>query len=478
MHRQLLTPRQVAVLQWIADGCAEGTWRDEGHKQTARALESRGLAKVRRRDGAWHAVILPDGRHYLDYGDYPSAAKPASAAAAPPASRTRPPELNPQAEMVSCPRPAGIQPSGLVLAAMPPAEALVAKVQAAGGSLTIDAGNDHEKLNRLDAQIRAIRRFGKLPSGLLLRVESPRWGKRVLTIESLPDRISGTPHPIQVPAQLRIPHPAVAALRDADHLAVQGPPRTRALRLLQALAAAATAQGYRVTAAASAKDPHRLAERAPAHLRFHVRGHDIGLHVIQQDDRTDHLATAKELAEQQRNSWYRIPKYDYAPSQRLKISLSSRFEYQQVSWSDSAKSLLDDKLPQITREMEIRSELADRERLAEEERNRQRELEQRRRTDRATAKLIESNRIDMLNAQVTAWRQARLLDDYLAAMAARIEHLDDPAAVAAGSEWLAWAKAYAARSDPLNGTLDMPADPEPNPAALAPFMERSSSWPW
>jgi AmiR/NasT family two-component response regulator len=49
-------------------------------------------------------------------------------------------------------------------------------------------------------------------------------------------------------------------------------------------------------------------------------------------------------------------------------------------------------LPQILREMEIRSELANRERLAEEERNRQRELEQRRRIDRATAKLIESHR--------------------------------------------------------------------------------------
>jgi hypothetical protein len=134
-------------------------------------------------------------------------------------------------------------------------------------------------------------------------------------------------------------------------------------------------------------------------------------------------------------------------------------------------------LPQILREMEIRSELANRERLAEEERNRQRELEQRRRIDRATAKLIESNRIDVLNAQVTTWRQARQLDDYLAAMAARIEHLDDPAAVETASEWLAWAKAYAARSDPLNRTLAMPADPEPTPAALPRLSSAARSGP-
>ena len=263
MHRQLLTPRQVAVLQWVADGCTGGIWHDEGHKQTARALASRGLVKVRRREGSWHAVLLPGGRHYLDYGDYPPGAKPVSAL---PVSRTRPPELNAEAEMVSGPRPAGIRPPGPVLAAMPPAEELIAKVQAAGGSLTMDAGNDHRKLNRLDAQIRAIRRFGKLPSDLLLRVESPRWSTRVLTIESLPGWISGTPRPVQVPAQLRNPHPAVAALRDADHLPVDGSPRTRTLRLLQALAAAATAQGYRVTAAASAKDLHgrtRTRSRSP-----------------------------------------------------------------------------------------------------------------------------------------------------------------------------------------------------------------------
>src|SRR5207253_8807561 len=60
------------------------------------------------------------------------------------------------------------------------------------------------------------RRFGKLPAGLLLRAESPRWGTRVLTIESLPGWIGGKPCPVQVPAQLRNPHPAVAALRDAD----------------------------------------------------------------------------------------------------------------------------------------------------------------------------------------------------------------------------------------------------------------------
>jgi hypothetical protein len=479
VHRRQLTPRQVAVLQWVADGCAGRAWPDEGHKQTARALESRGFVKVRRREGGWHADLLPDGQHYLDHGDYPRTANSASTPAATALTqRGRPPELIANAQTVSRPRPAGIRLPGPVLAARSPSEELIAEVQAAGGTLTIDAGHDHRKLNRLDAQIRAVRSFSKLPLGLMLHVESPRWGIRVLTIEPLPDWIRSTSQPIHVAVHLRDPHPAVATLRDADHLPVAGPPRARALRLLQALTTAAAAQGYTVTASVSAKDRHGQTGRDPAYLCFDVRGHDIAVHVIQQGDRTDHVATVKELAEQQRNSWYRIPKYDHAPSQRLKISVSSRFEYQQATWSDSAKTRLEDKLPQIFREIEIRSELAERHRLAEEERTRQKELEQRRRIDRATAKLIESHRIDVLNAQMTAWRQARQLDDYLAAMATRIGQLDDPSAIETASQWLAWAKAYAARTDPLNGTLAIPADPEPTTAALAPFMERSSPWSW
>jgi excisionase family DNA binding protein len=48
-------------------------------KHSIRALENRGLAKVRRRSGAWTAELTDDGRHYAAHGDYPplgEAAKP------------------------------------------------------------------------------------------------------------------------------------------------------------------------------------------------------------------------------------------------------------------------------------------------------------------------------------------------------------------------------------------------------------------
>jgi hypothetical protein len=246
--------------------------------------------------------------------------------------------------------------------------------------------------------------------------------------------------------------------------------------LLQGLVTAATERGYTVTAASVANDRYGRRESSPIHLRFHVRGHDVGLTIAQESDRGEHLPTAGELARQKRDSWYKISKYEYSPSERLKISLAGWFEHQQTSWADGAKISLDDKLGEILQQMEIFSDLAERKRRAEEERERQREVEEQRRVARAKARLIESHRADVLDAQLSAWRKARELDDFLVALAGRISQIEDPEAVAAANAWLTWAKDYRERLDPLNQTIAMPPDPEPTSAALAPFMEHRYSW--
>lgn len=175
-----------------------------------------------------------------------------------------------------------------------------------------------------------------------------------------------------------------------------------------------------------------------------------------------------ELADQQRYSWIRIPEYDYAPSDRLKLELSGRFEYQQSSWADGVRSRIEDKLPEIFRELEFRADAAQRQRLADEVRRRQEELEEQRRIARAAIKLNEAHRADVLKAQLAAWQHARQLDDYLTAMDTRITQIEDPDDALAAREWLAWARAYTASMDPLNATLALPPDPEPTHAALGP----------
>lgn len=70
-RRQPLTARQLEILRWVADGCPAHEWPDQSHKLSARALETRGLVRVRRKYKAWNAEITDDGHYYLDHGGYP-----------------------------------------------------------------------------------------------------------------------------------------------------------------------------------------------------------------------------------------------------------------------------------------------------------------------------------------------------------------------------------------------------------------------
>lgn len=247
MSGRPVTARQLEVLRWVADGCPQDAWPDDTHKHSARALEDRGLVAVSRRQGIWHAVLSLAGQHYLDHGCYPNVPAAATAPRRPALKRPLPrPQLPgrpaaPTAEYASAaPQPVRQVP------ATTPAESLISQIRAAGDCLAIEPATDSERTS-LDAQVRAIRRFGKLQPGLQLLVERPSWSKRVLTIAPLPAWMTAEPTPVPVPAQLRNPHPAVASLRDSDRFPVTGQPRSRALRLLQALAAAAADRGYAVS---------------------------------------------------------------------------------------------------------------------------------------------------------------------------------------------------------------------------------------
>lgn len=82
MHRPPLTGRQLIVLRWVADGCASGVWPDESHKNTARALASRGLLDVRHRNKSWQATLTEAGQYYLDHNEYPPPLSPMPKASA------------------------------------------------------------------------------------------------------------------------------------------------------------------------------------------------------------------------------------------------------------------------------------------------------------------------------------------------------------------------------------------------------------
>jgi len=72
--------------------------------------------------------------------------------------------------------------------------------------------------------------------------------------------------------------------------------------------------------------------------------------------------------------------------------------------------------------------------------------------------------------QLERWERSRRLGDYLAAVAQKIDDIEDEEVRASADSWLEWAFAYTKRLDPLAGPLTMPADPEPSPEALQPFL--------
>src|SRR5207248_2941411 len=98
---------------------------------------------------------------------------------------------------------------------------------------------------------------------------------------------------------------------------------------------------------------------------------------------------------------------------------------------------LENKLPDLLREVEIRAAEDDhRQREAEraaQERQRLWELEM----ERAKVRYVEAYRATRLLEQVTKWREARDVDAYLAAV--KEKHSDE----APTSEWIVWISRYA-----------------------------------
>ena len=66
-----LNPRQLDVLQWIADGCPASAMNDTSYKTVAVALQSRRLVTISKRHGIWTATVTEVGTHYLHHGEYP-----------------------------------------------------------------------------------------------------------------------------------------------------------------------------------------------------------------------------------------------------------------------------------------------------------------------------------------------------------------------------------------------------------------------
>jgi hypothetical protein len=165
--------------------------------------------------------------------------------------------------------------------------------------------------------------------------------------------------------------------------------------------------------------------------------------------------------------------YDSEATGRLVITVDGGHarEGRPSSFADRKSWSLEDKLPELLRELEIRAaEDEHRKReleLQAQERQRQWELAM----DRAKDRFLEAHRVNALGAEISAWREASTVRAYLTALEA--EHRGTPAA----DEWISWIRGYLRRLDPLGSIPVLPTMPEKiSLEELRPFMDGLSPY--
>lgn len=297
-------------------------------------------------------------------------------------------------------------------------------------------------------------RYGKVPPGKQFTTKALAWPDyeiRLVDKEIIPGSNVAL-QPVPVPSRITRCHPVAAAFRDDKRRhELSAALLSRAVRIVHSVAVEAERRGHQITIVESHRRQYGYDSWSGSrhgHLLITINGHPQRLRIF----------------EEGRNSAH--------PPGRLKIEIEGGYnrDHRAASWADRASWSLEDKLPDLMREVEIRSAEDEHKRLKAE----RKAAERARRWEAAMAaarlELIEAHRAAILEEQASRWEQARQLRDYITAMENFTEQIDDPDRRETAVQWIAWAQEHAERIDPLNQTLAMPAPPQPTAEALRPYL--------
>jgi hypothetical protein len=440
-QRKTLTENQVAVLQWIADGCPDGVMPDDSrHRISAAALRSRGLVTISGRGATWAAAITAAGTEYLDKVNGPE-----------------PP----------IPRQANVSVT----------QQLVNDVIAAGCVLRVPRKSWYDP-DSIDYVRRAqlAERHGKVPDGKLLVTSTLRDEVEIRLIDVEIEGSAAAVELLAVPVPERVARYHAAARSFRDHTDLHEVSRDqlqRATRILHAIAIEAQRRGWSVGTDGGAMKI--TAQDLVCHLTITEKG------VRQRGPWEQHVHHYRNVRAD--HSFWRgreLPRgpYDKDATGKLSLALSREdrwFGGRQGRWSDRQSWTLEERLPHLFREIEARiihaRRMREQERLRAEEaaERARRDAEERERTWRdlmATAheRQIEDDRIARLTANVDAWDQALRIRAYCDAAEATYHDNAD------AMEWIAWARTHAQRLDPLAHAPAFAELPEATPEALQPYL--------
>lgn len=294
-------------------------------------------------------------------------------------------------------------------------EQLIADLIAAGGVLRVPYWRREGEPDYRQRGI-AAQRFGKVPPDKRLVMEHVRGGELEIRLE---DALPGTDiaaEAVPVPARLSRPHPVAARFRDdTDHHQVSRALLSRSVRIVHALATEAERRGHQVSSPdrpARERSARDSAKEAVPHLVITVGNHAYSLNVSEEKVLLRGVWEERKRAQEQHRLQYplyssheRMKPYDSAATGQLSISLlasgHSR-EGRAATWSDRKSWTLDDKLPELLQELELRAVEDDHHAAEEKRKAEERQRQWKLQMERARQRFLEAHRAKVLRAQIAA----------------------------------------------------------------------------
>jgi hypothetical protein len=433
-HRtDALTEQQRGILKWIGDGCPAGVMPDGSHRISAAALRRRGLVRITGRGPTWAAQLTEAGREWI---------------------------AGSESDDAPAPRQANVSVT----------QQLVDDVTVAGGSLRVPQHRAWEK-GSIDFRRRAelAQTYGKVPAGKALIVSNATADWLQIDLVDAFGGHASEVRPVRVPQRVGKHHPLVRQFRNrsAQH-EVSRAALPRVLRILHALVQEAENRGYKV-ALVEGRDVRRGQDAwtgpKNGHLLITVNGDTEAIRVHEEG------LPSRAYWEQKHQRWGRRPlspltEYEAEATGRLMLSIVSGWVRpgRPASWADRQAWRLDDKLPELLREDEVRAAEAEERRQEAAEREQQRVREWEAAMETARARFAEHLGAEALTSQVELWRTVAEIRAYCDAIEERYPGGES-------AEWVAWARRYADGLDPLREPPAAPAVPEEvRPDQLQPFL--------
>jgi hypothetical protein len=448
-----LNAKQLAVLTWVSDGCADGVYDGTAHRLVARALHNRGLIVVKGNGPSWMARMTDEGTHYLEHGKHP------------------PTDGRAESRRPKDDRPPKTRKHG-------PVDQLMTSLTEAPDRRIVVTPGEAGRYRRLAGMARNLDR---IPDGFCISFGHLResGGFMVtLTLEPVPDWQTRALDPLYVSRELSDPSDVVCALMESENFPVAGEPRDRAFRLLEALVVGAREAGITVGTGYQARRGYGSAAHTQDEITFRIGQDTFQLRFTQATLQRPHEPTEQELAKARRG--YLFPDFDEIPDEHLGIILEGPgAQFWAGRWKDSSEHRLEDDLAQVLEEIHLRHGYLTDLRVSKQEQERQAQqarAERQKRLETARERAVVAYREHMIDEdardQAQRWQEANQMRAYAAEVRRRASALDTDGRERA----CAWAERITEVADALDPFPDKACPPQDIPAPsesdLQEFMEQ------